>query len=81
MAKDRNRRFRTTTAALHRLDQIRSGTFPVECPVTFMKRMTLGLGRGIDRRPGLVMFVLLGALGLALGGLAITVAILAQRVG
>jgi hypothetical protein len=44
-----------------------------------MKRMTLGLGRGIDRRPGVVMFVLLGALGLALGGLAITLAIVAGR--
>ena len=81
MAKDRNQRFRSATAALARLEQIRSGTFPVECPLTFMKRMTFGLGRGIDRRPGLVMFALLGALGLALGGLAVTVAIVAGRQG
>jgi serine/threonine-protein kinase len=81
MAKDRNRRFRSTTAALDRLEQIRSGTFPIECPVTAMKRMTLGVTHRIDRNPGLVMFALMGAAGLVLGGLVTTALILAQRIG
>jgi serine/threonine-protein kinase len=81
MAQDRNRRFRSTTAALDRLEQIRNGTFPVECPVTAMKRMTLGVTHRIDRNPGLVMFALMGAAGLVLGGLVTTALILAQRVG
>ena len=81
MAKDRNRRFRSTTAALDRLEQIRSGTFPVECPATAMKRMTLGVTHRIDRNPRLVMLALMGAAGLALGGLVTTALILAQRLG
>ncbi|MFO0629596.1 MAG: serine/threonine-protein kinase [Polyangiales bacterium] len=81
MAKDRNRRFRSTTAALDRLEQIRNGTFPVECPVTAMKRMTLGVTHRIDRNPGLVMLSLMAAAGLALGGFVTVALILARRMG
>jgi serine/threonine-protein kinase len=81
MAKDRGQRLRSATAALDRLDAIRAGTFPVECPVTFMKRMTLGLTRSIDRHYRFVMLAVLAVLGLAIGGLVTTVAILARRMG
>lgn len=81
MDKDRGRRFRSVTALLDRAEQVRSGTFPVECPVTFMKRMMAAQGRMLDRHPGAVMLTVLAVLGLALGGAATLAAVALARGG
>ena len=76
MDKSRETRFRSVTAMLDRLAEIAEGRFPVECPVTFMKRATCAVQHGIDRSPRNAMLAGMGALGLSLGGLIGIVTIL-----
>ena len=54
-SKHRDQRYRSVTAMIDRLQAIRDGKVPVECPVTLMKRAGAETMRAVDRRPGRAM--------------------------
>ncbi|MEZ4393159.1 MAG: serine/threonine-protein kinase [Polyangiales bacterium] len=80
MAKDRAQRFANADVALERLDKIQRGTFPVECPVTFMKRATAIANRAVDNHPRGAMLTAMAVVGLLVGGLLATVGVVLARV-
>jgi len=49
VAKDPNERYRSVTAMIDRLQSIRDGKVPVECPVTMAKRMGAEAMHAVDR--------------------------------
>jgi serine/threonine-protein kinase len=51
VAKDRAARYQTVPEMIARLERRAEGDFPVQCPVTFMKRGTRGVLGLIDRHP------------------------------
>lgn len=81
VVKDREARFRTVTAALDRLAEIDAGTYPVECPVTFMKRVLCVLNRSTDQHPVAMVMGLMGVVGVGIGALVGVLIVIARRVG
>jgi serine/threonine-protein kinase len=64
LAKNPAQRFQSVKEMLERLERRAEGTFPVQCPITFGKRVTGGMTRFMDRHPFLTMAAMsLGALG------------------
>jgi serine/threonine-protein kinase len=70
LAHDPAQRYPSVTAMRERLDLVRDGRAPIECPITFTQRVLDGAARGANRHP----VALIGAYGLgvlaALGGVA-----------
>jgi serine/threonine-protein kinase len=70
LARDPSRRYSSVTAMRERLDLVRDGKAPIECPITFTQRVLDGAARGANRHP----FALIGAYGIGLlavlGGVA-----------
>jgi serine/threonine-protein kinase len=76
LAHDPARRYPSVTAMRERLDLVRDGRAPVECPITFTQRVLDGAARGANRHP----IALIGAYGLAvLAALGGAVALLIQH--
>lgn len=76
LAHDPAQRYPSVAAMRERLDLVRDGKAPIECPVTFTQRVLDGAARGANRHPvALIGGYVIVALGL-LGGVA---AILLQR--
>jgi serine/threonine protein kinase len=76
VAKDPNERYRSVTAMIDRLQSIRDGKVPVECPVTMVKRAGAETMHAVDRSPrnafmavGLVGLLSLVGLGTLIQGL------------
>ncbi|HXT94710.1 MAG TPA: serine/threonine-protein kinase [Polyangia bacterium] len=70
LAHDPARRYPSVTAMRERLELVRDGKAPVECPITFTQRILDGASRGANRHPlALMGGYALGVLA-ALGGLA-----------
>jgi hypothetical protein len=70
LARDRDRRYRSVSDLEDRLQRALDGRAPVQCHVTFVKRITHGALRWIDRNAGLFSILvilmtvgLVGALG------------------
>jgi serine/threonine protein kinase len=55
MAKDPSERFASVAEMITRLERRAEGFIPVQCPITFMKQVSNGLGRFIDRHALLAM--------------------------
>jgi len=51
LARDPGQRWQSARQMIDELHAIQSGYCRIQCPVTFMKRTTAGVGRFIDRRP------------------------------
>jgi serine/threonine-protein kinase len=70
LAQDPARRYPSVTAMRERLDLVRDGRAPVECPITFTQRVLDGAARGANHHP--VALIGAYAIGLlaALGGVA-----------
>jgi serine/threonine-protein kinase len=70
LAHDPPRRYPSVTAMRERLDLVRDGKAPIECPITFTQRVLDGAARGANRHP----IALIGAYGIValalLGGVA-----------
>ncbi len=56
LTKDPAGRFQSVREMIERLDARDDGVFPVQCPVTFTKRVGRGMLRFVDRHPGLFTF-------------------------
>jgi serine/threonine-protein kinase len=70
LAHDPAQRYPSVTAMRERLDLVRDGKAPVECPITFTQRVLDGAARGANRHPlALMGAYVLGVLA-ALGGVA-----------
>ncbi len=68
LAKDPAARFPSVAAMLERLERRAAGYIPIQCPVTFLKRVTNAVGHLLDRRGTLVIWSLSALL---LGGFAL----------
>jgi serine/threonine-protein kinase len=69
---DPAQRYQSVAAMRERLDSIRDGHVPVECPVTLAQSLLDGVARGANRHPYLLLFTyLVLALGLVGGVLSI----------
>jgi serine/threonine-protein kinase len=55
LKRDPKDRYPTVSAMRSRLDAVRDGRAPVECPITFSQRVLDGTSRGINRHPYLVI--------------------------
>jgi len=55
LAKDPAERFASVAEMITRLERRAEGFIPVQCPITFMKQVSNGLGRFIDRHALLAM--------------------------
>jgi serine/threonine-protein kinase len=76
MEKDPDARWQSAQEMLDRLEALAEGRVPIQCPVTFSKRMVRELGRLIDRHPGgVTLVVALLALGIPAGLIAMIVAL------
>ena len=70
LAHDPAQRYPSVTAMRERLELVRDGKAPVECPITFTQRVLDGAARGANRHPlALMGAYVLGVLA-ALGGVA-----------
>jgi len=54
MQKDADNRFQTVQRMIDRLDLRSQGVFPIQCHLTFVKRLNLGFTRFSDRHPLLI---------------------------
>jgi eukaryotic-like serine/threonine-protein kinase len=73
VSKNPSERYRSVTEMLDRLQRIEEGHCPVECPATFMKRMSTETAHAVDRRPFVMLGVVATALMLALLGLVLMI--------
>jgi serine/threonine-protein kinase len=69
MAKNPADRYQSVAEMIARLGERRDGNFPVQCPITFVKRLTHGWLRFVDKHPFLVMGCISAILLLFLGGI------------
>jgi len=69
LACNRDERFADCGEVLHELLRIRNGDCAIRCPITLVKRLQTMLSHAIDRRPQLVIFLLLFAFVVWVGGL------------
>ncbi len=68
MHKDPDHRFQTVQQMIERLDLRSQGVFPIQCHLTFVKRMNLGFTRFSDRHPLLITGMIFLGVPAALGG-------------
>jgi eukaryotic-like serine/threonine-protein kinase len=61
-------RYASVAEMITRLDRRAEGLIPVQCPITFMKRTSNGLGRFIDRHPFLATLVMLASVVVVVAG-------------
>ena len=69
LACNRDECFADCGEVLHELLRIRNGDCAIRCPITLVKRLQTMLSHAIDRRPQLVIFLLLFAFVVWVGGL------------
>jgi serine/threonine-protein kinase len=73
LTRDREQRLQSAQAVLDRLDMIASGEVPIQCPITFTRRVTNKLIRFSNRHPvafmGLASASLVGAIALTIRSL------------
>jgi serine/threonine-protein kinase len=77
LAKDRARRFQSVTEMSDRLELVMAGVFPVQCPLTFIKKLANYGVRFVDRHPVATMLgitAMLCLVGLGVVYLAFTLA-------
>ncbi len=67
-SKNRDDRFRSVKAMIHRIELIREGKMPVECPVTFLRRMNCEMAHGMNRSASAALLGFTVFVGLALVG-------------
>jgi hypothetical protein len=73
LKKNRVERYRSADEMIASLERVLDGSFPVQCPMTFIKRGTRTFGRFVDRRPLAafgVSVMTLGLVGFAFAELA-----------
>ena len=56
VAKDPAERYPSVEAMIERLDKRAEGLFPVQCPMTLVKRITNAFTRALDHHPMFVLF-------------------------
>jgi eukaryotic-like serine/threonine-protein kinase len=61
-------RYASVAEMITRLERRAEGVIPVQCPITFMKRTTNGLGRFIDRHPFLATLAMLASVVVVIAG-------------
>jgi serine/threonine-protein kinase len=61
-------RYASVAEMITRLERRAEGLIPVQCPITFMKRTSNGLGRFIDRHPFLATLVMLASVVVVVAG-------------
>jgi serine/threonine-protein kinase len=76
--KDPKERFQSVPEMLDRLARRAEGSFPIQCPITFSKRVLGMIRRFVDRHPAATMAIL-SSLGLAFIALVATATVLAIR--
>jgi serine/threonine protein kinase len=81
MALDPARRFPSAEAMIARLQGIVEGKIPVQCPITFTKRMSRETSRFVDRHPMAAFVTLLGIFAGAILALVGLVLVAASRLG
>src|SRR5262249_24717593 len=70
LAHDPAQRYASVTAMRERLELVRDGKAPIECPITFTQRVLDGASRGANRHP-IVLIAAYSVLALAtIGGVA-----------
>jgi eukaryotic-like serine/threonine-protein kinase len=73
LAKDPARRYQSVAEMIERLRLRRQGKIPIECHITFMKRMANEWARFIDRHPMLLTVGMVGAVLCAAGGVVLLI--------
>jgi serine/threonine protein kinase len=68
LEKEPSDRYANVAEMITRLDKRAEGLIPVQCPITFMKRTSNGLGRFIDRHPFLATLVMLASVVVVVAG-------------
>lgn len=64
LAKDPAQRFQSVNEMIERLEQRAEGSFPIQCPMTFSKRILGGLRKFVDHHPLLSLVTLLASFAL-----------------
>jgi len=73
LSKDPARRYQSAAEMIEALQHILEGKVPVQCHVTFTKRLTREAGRFVDARPTLAFVSLLGVFAFVVASLAMGV--------
>ncbi len=69
MHKDPRDRFQSVEEMIRRLDLRAQGVFPIQCHLTFVKRLNLGFSRFSDRHPMLITGLIFLGVPAAIGGM------------
>jgi serine/threonine protein kinase len=80
--RDPTRRYRTVQELIDRIERRNAGDFPIQCPITFQKKVLSKASRFVDRHPIAASFLVLGgSLGVAGGLVALVGGALSVAVG